>query len=62
MDKLCTDGVKCPEIANLEKNNARTGGGICAVRCADAPQPTPILRNPETGCVGSIQADGSGIG
>lgn len=49
MDKLYQDGTKCPQIENLEKNNARTGGGIRAIRRTRPTHATPVFHFPQTG-------------
>ena len=51
-----------PANRKFGKNNARTGGGIRAVRRTRPAHATPILYVPETGNLGRIPAVGKRIG
>ena len=51
-----------PANRKFGKNNARTGGGIRAVRRTRPAHATPILYVPETGNLGRIPAVGKRVG
>ena len=51
-----------PANRKFGKNNARTGGGIRAVRRTRPAHATPVFHVPETGTIGSVAPVGKGIG
>lgn len=51
-----------PANRKFGKNNARTGGGIRAVRRTRPAHATPVFHFPKTGNLGRIPAVGKGIG
>ena len=51
-----------PANRKFGKNNARTGGGIRAVRRTRSAHATPVFHFTQTGNIGRIPAVGKGIG
>ena len=51
-----------PANRKFGKNNARTGGRICAVRRTRPAHATPILYVPQTGHIGRIPEVGKRVG